>query len=1154
MEIPGYRILREIGRGGMSTVYLAVQKSLEREVALKVMSQGFADDEAFKERFLLEGRIVARLNHRDIVTIHDVGIVDHTYFIAMEYVVGRSLEERIQEGLTLRQSTRIVKRVARTLGHAHDHGFVHRDIKPSNILFRHDRDAVLADFGIAKSLQEDGGLTATGLTPGTPNYMSPEQLRGRPIDGRSDLYSLGVVMYEMLTGERPFEADTPIASALRRISEPPPELPVQFSSLRPFMARALAQDPAERFSNASELVRALEAAVAQSEVAALDSNETVSKPDVEQTESASRKPERAPSSPAEQERIRLERTPPPGSAPSKLEQALVSRNDEKDVARPKAALESRKRSLLWTISGGMTLMAAAVALTPLILERTEKNAMERLNVEQLLTTADRQLEAEQFFQPRGDNAYQTYQQVLAIEPGDPEAAQGMRRIAGGVEQEAHAALSLGNFDQSLVLIDKGLSVDPEDQSLRSLKEEIRGQISAENNRQQKAQTLAQAKARFEAGRWIEPPGDNALEAYQEVLNDDPGNRQAATGISEIIKRLEEQARATLRVGDYQQALAQIGEALKAFPEQREFVALRSDILAMQEQRDQQRGIASLLTQAEDQISDDNYLKAEGGGALDTYQEIIRLDPSSDKAKRGLQAIAAHFLAQGREAYSLGKTEKALAAVSNGLSAVPEDTALLGLQSEIRQRQAQDTERERRLADLLALAETQMSASHLMAPEGDNAYGTYQQVLKLEPGNEVARNGIEEIASRIPANAREKYQSGSLEESLALVNQGLQANPRNARLMALDEQIQEAVRRKLQAENKQERINELLELAKQQIQAVKLTLPAGNNALESYQQVLSLDANNAKAKAGLREIAGRYTQLAQDKRAAGDLQEALAMAERGLAIEPKHPMLQSLREDISREIDKRAARDRQMEQLLAEAQRHLEAGRLTEPQDENALRTYRGVLEIDPRNEQALQGMQAVTDRYVALAEAEFAKGEFRDGLKLVALGLKVDSESSALRSLQADIQDSLRARNERERALRRLYAQTQAQLAQQKLSEPAGDNAYETIQAIFQIDPGNARAEQALGRLLAEHESLARAYQRDGELQKSISVVAKALAIEPQNADLLALQESLDVELAARRQVQAEPPVVTQDRPEPAPTPEPEEEAEEPFEPNIGTF
>lgn len=267
--IPGYDIEGEIGEGAMASVYLATQRSLERKVALKVMAAALAADPSFCERFLREGKTLARLSHPHTVTIHDIGNVGELYYMAMEYLPNGTLKERIAAGMTPEQGVTLIRQIASALGYAHAQGLVHRDVKPANILFRADGTAVLSDFGIAKSLDDRTQFTQAGFAVGTPSYMSPEQARGQEIDGRADLYALGVVLYEILVGKLPYNGTDALSTALAHLTEPLPELPVHHGRYQEVLRKLLAKDPAERFPDAAALLRALDNLPAESPEATL---------------------------------------------------------------------------------------------------------------------------------------------------------------------------------------------------------------------------------------------------------------------------------------------------------------------------------------------------------------------------------------------------------------------------------------------------------------------------------------------------------------------------------------------------------------------------------------------------------------------------------------------------------------------------------------------------------------------------------------------------------------------------------------------------------------------------------------------------------------------------------------------------------------------
>jgi serine/threonine-protein kinase PpkA len=198
VDIPGYKVERLIAEGGMATVYLATQESLDRRIALKLLKK--FDKPEQSKRFINEGRIIASLNHQNIITIHDIGITGDQHYISMEYLEGGDLEARIQGGVTPAIAIDLLKTIGDCLSFVHRKGIVHRDIKPANILFRKDGTPILTDFGIAKQLEQDTRLTMDGTAMGSPDYLSPEQAECKPLDGRTDIYSLGIVLYEMLTG------------------------------------------------------------------------------------------------------------------------------------------------------------------------------------------------------------------------------------------------------------------------------------------------------------------------------------------------------------------------------------------------------------------------------------------------------------------------------------------------------------------------------------------------------------------------------------------------------------------------------------------------------------------------------------------------------------------------------------------------------------------------------------------------------------------------------------------------------------------------------------------------------------------------------------------------------------------------------------------
>ena len=267
-QLGGYRLLRRLGRGAMAEVYLAEQVSLSRQIAFKVLRGNLSTDATYVQRFLQEARAAAQLVHANIVQIYEVGCVDGTHFIAQEYVQGLNLAELLARRGSPEPSKAlaIMRQVAAALHKAAEQGIVHRDIKPENIMLAASGEVKVADFGLARLLGQENSatnLTQVGITMGTPLYMSPEQVEGRPLDSRSDIYSLGITCYQMLTGEPPFRGETALSVAVQHLKSQPPRLenirPDLPSAICRVVHKMLAKDPNERYATPRQLLHELRA-------------------------------------------------------------------------------------------------------------------------------------------------------------------------------------------------------------------------------------------------------------------------------------------------------------------------------------------------------------------------------------------------------------------------------------------------------------------------------------------------------------------------------------------------------------------------------------------------------------------------------------------------------------------------------------------------------------------------------------------------------------------------------------------------------------------------------------------------------------------------------------------------------------------------------
>ncbi|MBK6451053.1 MAG: protein kinase [Steroidobacteraceae bacterium] len=260
VRIRGHRCLRRLAVGGSSSVFLAENMRTGQQRVLKIFRQvpDIVEGSTTFDRFLREFDLVAHLRHPNIARIFDIGVADDHLYLAMEFFPGGDLRSRMRERLDPQQALGYVRQMAAALGALHEVGVLHRDVKPGNLLLREDGSAAFIDFGLARQLSLESDITGVGTIFGTPHYMSPEQGHGSPLDVRSDLYSLGVVLFEMLTGDKPYIAETPLAVIYKHANAPVPRLPLNLAHLQPLLDGLLAKKPADRLPSAAAIVASID--------------------------------------------------------------------------------------------------------------------------------------------------------------------------------------------------------------------------------------------------------------------------------------------------------------------------------------------------------------------------------------------------------------------------------------------------------------------------------------------------------------------------------------------------------------------------------------------------------------------------------------------------------------------------------------------------------------------------------------------------------------------------------------------------------------------------------------------------------------------------------------------------------------------------------
>lgn len=575
MNIPGYQIKHQIGKGGMSTVYLAIQESLDREVALKVMAPILVADADFCTRFLKESKIIAKLAHPNIVTVYDTGAFETCYYMALEYAGGGNLNQRIkQKPLSQQQALEILKKIASALGYAHERGFIHRDVKPGNILFKTDETPLLTDFGIAKAVGSSTRLTQIGMVAGTPQYMSPEQVMTKPLGPHSDLYSLGILFYEMLTGKLPYKGENSFAIALMHINDPIPKLPEEHADAQPLLDHLVAKDPADRFINSRELIEAIEEFQASGTipppkshtVIITDSNRTAAQAQQAASQTPSQAMSDAPSenSPQTLKLVdSLEGAPPTTPTPQVREKRPPAEVVPFPVADTSPTPFSRWKTgslagLLLMILAGSSYFLYDYFIGPGKISDVVVD-VPITNPINLLGTRLRYLE----------DAATANQRVLKLDPDNKLATEKLRELGDKYYELAEEAWTKVGKDLSLKIIAQGLRLMPQHERLLALKTEIASRSkNAGTDAAEKAaiqRWLAQAENHLAASRFFFPAGENAVESYRQVLRVDPNNEQALRSLNEMAGLFEQAARTDLINGRIQQGVDNLEQGLMIDP-------------------------------------------------------------------------------------------------------------------------------------------------------------------------------------------------------------------------------------------------------------------------------------------------------------------------------------------------------------------------------------------------------------------------------------------------------------------------------------------------------------------------------------------------------------------------------------------------------------
>ncbi|MBX3690625.1 serine/threonine-protein kinase [Dokdonella sp.] len=761
IEIPGYRLLRQLGRGGMATVYLAIQESVDREVALKVMSPALLADPSFGERFLREAKIAARLHHRHVVGIHDVGRAGDYHYIAMEYLAGGPVLGKDGRPRSVPFALRVIREIATAINYAQQKGFIHRDIKPDNILLRDDGSAALTDFGIARANDSSTRMTRTGAVVGTPHYMSPEQARGRPIDGRSDLYSLGVVLYEMLVGRVPYHAEDSLAVGIMHITQPVPVLAGTLAVLQPLIDRLLAKEPAERFQTGAEAAAAIarfEQAITSGELPELAGEPPGFRRDAN---GGAVTPTRISSRPSPVEMRARHRAEP---SLGRLDEIAAATDQHiQRASRARVAARPARRSLmsLW-----VTLACVLVGVAGFSVWKYQDRLRAMLpstELNDILARAQQALAADRLDGSAGESARELFQRARSLDPDNDIARRGLGEVADRLLARARTALEANDSEGARAALASARELLGGGSAVEELARSI---VAAESRGSEVEGLVSSARDALDAGRVL--GDDGAVALYQRALSADPGNAVARAGLARSGERLDAQARTALDGGDLEEANRLAEEIARILPGHAGLPELRARLGRARD--DAAKAIEQDLARAESRLRAGR-VSGTADSAQAVFESVLAREPGNARAQAGLRRVAQALVVQASAAVedsNPGAAERLLneaARLSPDLAELR--TARIELR-ELRERLAIAASRPtltpadvERVGKLVAEALAAVEAGRLIEPPGNSAYDKYRAALAIDGDNRAALDGM----ARLPARARTLYDEALAAKSL-----------------------------------------------------------------------------------------------------------------------------------------------------------------------------------------------------------------------------------------------------------------------------------------------------------------------------------------------------------------------------------------------------
>ncbi len=823
-ELPGYELYERLGRGGMATVYRALHLNLDREVAIKVMDPAMNSDESFSERFIREARISARLTHPHILQIYDVNTFEGYNYIAMELLSGGELADFIHGDMPQKQIYLILHQMTDALDYASGRGYIHRDIKPSNIMRRSEDDFVLADFGIARAANSGTQMTQTGLMVGTPSYMSPEQAKGQEVDGRSDLYALAVLAYEMLTKTLPYESDSAVTTAVKHLTEDIPTLPEHLAAYQGFIDKGLAKSADDRFQTGRELYEAfMEASAGFDDTDVLTPG--VERPAPAAVQAADDSPERT--SLAGVESTRLSQSSSPAISASSRPYRLDGSMQRERLVSGTYSAEKRPAK---SGNSALRLLAIAVVLGGLgyggyIFWQGQQGGASK---ELASVTAELAAAYSAMNEDRLDAAAAAFYKVLQQDRGNAAAQQGMDQIETLYTESIEAALAGKDAATARNLLTDFSGYFATSGSINRLQAEL--DLLEEEQRLAAVQGERIQKLVDEAGQAADNGDfDRARSLIEQAVAIDASS-EAATSAMAALQQAEAEAAAyearwapyseqdrlafiealaladsAIDAGDPDRARAALQQAGAIAADAPELGARQEGIEALEasiaeQAAAEQARIETLLEDAAVAAGDIAGDPANARRALDLYAQVEEADPGNALAAEGVAAVTGYFVGIASAAASEGDFESARNALASAEALVPEAAAVSDMLTSVDEQEAAWQARQAAEAKAREAAAAAAREAEEVAARGHRALGSgsldvaqqaYDEAAATHPGLDAVQQLESDLRAAYVAAAREQIDLKEFDAAQELVATASGHFPEDASWPQLEQEIETA---------------------------------------------------------------------------------------------------------------------------------------------------------------------------------------------------------------------------------------------------------------------------------------------------------------------------------------------------------------------------